>query len=137
MIYGKDFTIEPLKLRTKPKPIDELKGESYFNKMRLLALERDNYICQICGSPASEVHHIDHNRSNNNLENLQTLCVKHNRMNKSPYEKHGRNKFTSLPLNTIEGRREYHRNYNLKLDKKSRIPMQHYLLRFYGYNLSL
>lgn len=39
------------------------------------AKERDNYTCQCCNSVDKlEVHHIDSNRSNNDLSNLITLC---------------------------------------------------------------
>lgn len=50
--------------------------------------KRDNYICQNCGiiqkihkkywHKILEIHHIDHNRNNNQKENLITLCHKCN-----------------------------------------------------------
>ena len=49
--------------------------------IRKKVLERDNYICQICGKKANEVHHTDGSGSNhftrdmnNNIDNLITLC---------------------------------------------------------------
>lgn len=40
--------------------------------------ERDNYVCQLCNklliNKKACVHHIDYNKTNNNLENLITLC---------------------------------------------------------------
>ena len=44
-------------------------------------LERDNYICQVCGSPAQEVDHIipwaiSHDSSRSNL---RAICIKCNR----------------------------------------------------------
>lgn len=43
---------------------------------------RDNFICQICGIPELEcksrldIHHIDYNKKNNNIDNLISLCRK-------------------------------------------------------------
>ena len=49
--------------------------------VRLKALARDNYTCQVCGNRAREIHHIDGSGSNrprreqnNNLENLISVC---------------------------------------------------------------
>lgn len=44
--------------------------------------QRDNYKCQICGTPEIEclkklhIHHIDKDKNNLNPENLITLCIK-------------------------------------------------------------
>jgi hypothetical protein len=42
--------------------------------------KRDSYICQLCGAlctyKALDVHHIDSNRSNQDRNNLITLCQK-------------------------------------------------------------
>ncbi len=51
----------------------------YFGGLRIKALERDNYKCQKCLKDVSNqldaaVHHINHNKKDNRLENLQTLC---------------------------------------------------------------
>lgn len=43
--------------------------------IRKAIIERDNYICRICGNDENlHVHHIDSNRTNNNTSNLVTLC---------------------------------------------------------------
>ncbi|MEK6879708.1 MAG: HNH endonuclease signature motif containing protein [Nanoarchaeota archaeon] len=36
--------------------------------------ERDKYICKICGLYGLDIHHIDYNKKNCDLENLITLC---------------------------------------------------------------
>lgn len=47
-------------------------------QLRSIIIERDNYVCRICGSDPCEkplnVHHVDWNRTNNKLRNLVTLC---------------------------------------------------------------
>lgn len=58
--------------------------EKYFNGNRRKTLERDNYRCQICDKDVKkiryEVHHIDFTggtkESNNELNNLITICIK-------------------------------------------------------------
>ena len=46
--------------------------------LRRCVRERDKYTCQMCGKLQSDrafdVHHIDHNKKNNNPVNLITLC---------------------------------------------------------------
>lgn len=51
----------------------------YNSKFNLLLKEkirkRDSYICKMCSAKNSKtVHHLDHNKLNNKLENLITLC---------------------------------------------------------------
>ena len=53
-----------------------------WQKARVYVLQRDNYLCTMCGSPAEEVHHIIHLTPDNindpnitiNPENLKSLC---------------------------------------------------------------
>ena len=63
----------------KIKAIQERSIDKYFGGqgLRKQALERDRYICQLCGSMTKQfnVHHRDENKKNNTLENLITLCV--------------------------------------------------------------
>ena len=60
-------------------------------KVRQTILMRDNYLCQHCGKPATEVHHIKHLTEDNvndpnislNPDNLVSLCwVCHRREHK-------------------------------------------------------
>jgi hypothetical protein len=51
--------------------------ETTWRKIRRLVLERDNHTCVSCGHRALKwmnIHHVEESE-NNNLENLQTLCV--------------------------------------------------------------
>ncbi|MGB7510498.1 MAG: HNH endonuclease signature motif containing protein [Pelodictyon phaeoclathratiforme] len=47
-------------------------------KIRASVLERDRYLCRLCGRDGGEeelnIHHIDRNRKHNDLSNLVTLC---------------------------------------------------------------
>lgn len=57
---------------TKPK---KAYGSEY-RKMRKLALELARGVCAECGSNENlDVHHLDKNPHNNNIENLKVLCV--------------------------------------------------------------
>jgi len=51
-------------------------GESSYRRLALLEY---GYKCQKCGYEANkaaiEVHHKDHNRENNTIENLEVLCA--------------------------------------------------------------
>ena len=62
-----------------------------WRQVRQTILMRDNYLCQHCGKPATEVHHIKHLDENNindpsialNPDNLVSLCwVCHRREHK-------------------------------------------------------
>ena len=45
---------------------------------RVNVLRRDGWQCQSCGTRRGlEIHHIDRNHTNNDLDNLQTLCREH------------------------------------------------------------
>jgi plasmid stability protein len=89
--YGKHLSMES---RQKISDANKLKGhhnwqggksfESYTtdwtDTLRRSIRERDNYICQLCGTLqgdyAFSVHHLDYDRKNCNPENLITLCKK-------------------------------------------------------------
>lgn len=58
---------------------DHLSGEAddEFGKMRLKAQQRDNYTCIGCGFRSlkwQEVHHVDDDHHNNDINNLATVC---------------------------------------------------------------
>ena len=43
--------------------------------LRQQVIERDNYACTYCGRQGRfEVHHVDHDRQNNHIDNLTLLC---------------------------------------------------------------
>jgi len=54
----------------------EKERKNTVESLRKIVLERNNYMCSGCGYGYLEVHHIDWNRTNNNLDNLITLCRK-------------------------------------------------------------
>lgn len=65
--------------------------------IRTQCLERDNYVCQICGetNPKLHIHHRDNmgrhltKNPNNDLSNLQTLCaICHQRLHYGVIDKH-------------------------------------------------
>lgn len=55
-------------------------GTEFTRKFKRMLRERDNYTCQSCGITQSEygrtlqIHHIDHDKLNNNPTNLVTVC---------------------------------------------------------------
>jgi hypothetical protein len=59
-------------------------GAGFTKKFKRLIRERDQYTCQRCGLTQDkhwrtlEVHHIDHNKNNNDPSNLVTSCGKCN-----------------------------------------------------------
>lgn len=72
---------------------------SRFGGLREAVLERDNHQCRSCGTawePGSRyivIHHLDHNKSNNTMDNLITLCRKchpviHDNWNDERKQKH-------------------------------------------------
>ena len=57
-------------------------GKGVWQRLRVLAMQRDAYMCCTCGKPVGESGHIDHitpHRGNwdrfTDLDNLQTLCA--------------------------------------------------------------
>jgi hypothetical protein len=54
----------------------EYLNSEWWRKRRIDALERDKYICQICGDEADEVHHMTYiNRGNEYLFEIVSLCA--------------------------------------------------------------
>jgi len=56
-----------------------LNDKNRFGGFRIVALKRDNYICQKCNKDVSEknmavIHHLNHDKTDNRLANFQTLC---------------------------------------------------------------
>lgn len=76
----------------RPEHINRFYGSSQWQRVRSLAIERDNHLCQSCLKdgvlePARVVHHIEEVKDNWNqrlsLDNLESLCHKcHNRHHK-------------------------------------------------------
>ncbi len=69
------------KLEKTPLRKQSLEAKEKWEEARKLALLRDGGKCQVCGMPATQVHHI-HLRSNRhdllyNLNNLISLCDQH------------------------------------------------------------
>ena len=49
----------------------------FYNEEKKLALERDNFTCQVCGKKKNiQVHHIDRKKYSHNFNYLITLCSK-------------------------------------------------------------
>jgi len=68
------FLFNFLKQTHQNKNMNERKGVP--ESLRKKVLKRDNFRCRLCGYAFLEVHHIDRNPENNNLDNLVTLCRK-------------------------------------------------------------
>ncbi len=66
-------------IRRPGRPKDKSKPQPLPNDWPTIkepVLVRDNYHCQACNSTTTlQVHHIDHDRSNNTPPNLITLCI--------------------------------------------------------------
>jgi hypothetical protein len=53
------------------------------NELRKFIRDRDNHTCQLCLNKGNQVHHIDYNKKNCDINNLITLCKKcHSKTNK-------------------------------------------------------
>jgi len=57
-------------------------GFEFSESLKQIVRKRDNYKCQLCNCTSLEnnreldVHHLDLNKSNNNIDNLIALCMK-------------------------------------------------------------
>lgn len=50
-------------------------GSKAWRIIRGLVLDRDRYKCKACGKFGDQVDHIDNDSHNNDIGNLQTLCL--------------------------------------------------------------
>lgn len=50
-------------------------GSKAWRVLRYIVLRRDEYECRACGKFGDQVDHIDNDSHNNDLGNLQTLCI--------------------------------------------------------------
>ncbi len=50
------------------------KHQTLLERRRNVKFRKSNYLCEICGKPANDIHHKDHNRNNHSFSNLQVLC---------------------------------------------------------------
>lgn len=62
-----------------------------WRRIRKRVFDRDFWRCQQCARPGRlEAHHVDHNRANNDMDNLLTLCrdchINHHRPKRTPDE---------------------------------------------------
>ena len=65
--------------RVRPKPV-KARGTATWKAARAAAQQRDGYRCVLTNRKTKlEVHHKDGNPLNNDLANLETLCVRHHR----------------------------------------------------------
>jgi 5-methylcytosine-specific restriction endonuclease McrA len=65
--------------RVRPKPV-KARGTATWKAARAAAQQRDGYRCVLTNRKTKlEVHHKDGNPLNNDLANLETLCVGHHR----------------------------------------------------------
>lgn len=72
-IYYKTWYYKNYKRTRRIK--NEQQAKDRFGGNKLKVFERDNWQCQHCFGPSNlTVDHIDRNRSNNSMTNLQTLC---------------------------------------------------------------
>jgi len=56
--------------------IAEYPDHYLMKRIRLEILEEANYICQICGDRATEIHHKDLSKDNHSKENFLAVCHK-------------------------------------------------------------
>ena len=54
--------------------VSQYPNHAELKRTRILALKRAQGKCETCGAPAYQIHHIDENKSNHQLDNLICLC---------------------------------------------------------------
>lgn len=54
----------------------EYKNHSLMKKLRILKLKSNNHTCEICGGQATEIHHLDKDKSHHELNNFIAVCHK-------------------------------------------------------------
>lgn len=82
-------------------------GFDFNNELKNLIRKRDNYKCQVCGTPQEEcikklpIHHIDYDKQNNNPKNLITLCISCN--SKANYKREYWSKYFNKTMEVCNG----------------------------------
>ena len=51
-------------------------SRGWARKVKQLAWERADHVCEVCGGKPLDTHHIDFHKDNHDLDNLQVLCRK-------------------------------------------------------------
>ena len=54
--------------------VAEYKNHALMKKLRLQKLREEHFKCQVCGNKASQIHHINNDKSDQRLENFMILC---------------------------------------------------------------
>ena len=54
--------------------VSDYPNHHQLKKNRLVVLGAANYTCEFCGSPAKQVHHRDHSKTNHAISNLAACC---------------------------------------------------------------
>lgn len=78
--FNKKHSIETRRKIQKSQPMfnkgHKVRYNRFFRTNRKIVLKRDKYTCQMCLCFGKEIHHVDQNKNNNDLNNLEVLCEK-------------------------------------------------------------